>query len=167
MNENEHITKENFIAFQYELMNASEKIEFLEHISNCNHCADQFAAMMSEDIIAAPRDMKANILKATKRPDVMLAARARETSKKMQLLLYSLKVCTATVCALLLLALYMNNPLATDAIQPDDTITSQTTDAPGDDASLANAIKMGIDTINDNFLKFSKTIMNTEVFNHD
>ena len=162
MNENEHISREDFVLFQNGMMNKSDKENFLRHISTCNHCAEQFAVMMSEDLITAPRDMKENILRATKRPDVQLAAKARETSKRIQLVIYSLKVCTATACALLLLLFTMNLPN-----MDHNQIASKVAINNKDKFSLTTMIRDGVDKINSSMLDFSNNIMNTEVTNND
>lgn len=162
MNDNEHISKEDFILFQHDMMNQSDKEKFLKHISCCNHCADQFAVMISEDLITAPRDMKANIIKATRRPDVQLAIKARETSKRIQLLIYSLKVCTATACALLLLLFTMNF-----SNMNSFTLKTHISTDHQDRAPLTTMIKDGVDKINNRMLDFSNNIMKTEVTNND
>ncbi len=161
MNENEHISREDFALFQNDRINQSDKENFLKHISSCNHCADQFAVLMSEELITAPRDMKANILKATRRPDVQLAIKARETSKRIQLLIYSLKVGTATVCALLLLLFTMNFSNMDNMHNKLQVVESK------DKFSLTTMIRDGVDQINNSMLEFSNNIMNTEVTNHD
>lgn len=142
------------------MMTNTDKVKFLEHISCCDYCADQFTTLMSENIITAPRDMKATILKATKRPDVQIVAKARETSKKMQLLIYSLKVCTATVCALMLLVLTMNLPSITNTMHPIGNVSTQKVAVKINDQSLTTAIRDGVDNINNNMLEFSNNIMN-------
>ena len=109
MSELKHISKTDFEAFQCDSMKHDQKVIFLEHVSSCDYCADQFATMMSEVMLEAPKDLKANIIKATKRPEVQLVKTARETSKRMQLFIYSLKVGTATALALLLLMFTMNS----------------------------------------------------------
>jgi hypothetical protein len=84
----------------------------------------------------------------------------------MQLFLYSLKVCTATVCALLLLVLTMNFSTVTNTFYPSGKLSVQTINNTKD-ISLATAIREGVDTINNRMLDFSNTIMNTEVTDHD
>lgn len=167
MSDNPHISKNDFYLFEHNLMHQADKTKFLEHISACDHCADQFAALMSEEIIPAPRDLKANILKAAMRPDIQLAAKARETSKRMQLFLYSLKVGTAIVCALALLLLTMNIPDITAALPiPGKTAAEMPADNENN-KSLSSAIRDGMNNISNSMLDFSNNIMNTEVTDHD
>ncbi|MDD3173227.1 MAG: hypothetical protein PHF63_06155 [Herbinix sp.] len=167
MNEKEHISETDYYIFQHGIMNQTDKVKFLEHICSCNYCADQFATLISSEIIAAPRDMKSNILKATKRPEIQLAVKARETSKRMQLFIYSLKVGTATVCALLLLLLTMNiSHIDTTLNIPENTLSEVQIDKE-DNESLTSTIRDGMDTISNNMLDFSNNIMKTEVTDND
>lgn len=167
MNENNHISDADFILFQQNLMNQTEKVKFLEHINTCDYCAEHFATLMSEDIIIAPRDMKANILKATKRPEVQIAKKAKETSKQMQLFWYSLKVGTATVCALLLLLLTMNISNAPNEFKLPVAVSSGVINDQEDKEPFAAAIRDNMDSISNNILNFTNNIMKTEVTDHD
>lgn len=162
MNENNHISKTDLYTFQHGIMNQKDKEEFLEHICSCDYCADQFAALISEEIIVAPRDMKANILKATKRVDVQLAAKARETSKQMQLFIYGLKVGTATVCALLLLLFTMNfSNISTAFDMPINTSSDTSVETEdNNNISLTAKIRDNMDTISNSMLDFSNNIIN-------
>jgi hypothetical protein len=166
MNENEHISKETFLAFQCDMLKPSEIQKLLEHTCSCDFCADQLTSVISEDILKAPKDMKANILKAARRPEVQIAIKARETTKRMQLLLYSLKVCTATICALLLLLITMNITLAPNTPNTTGVITS--VDKHSDiNKSLTSAIRDGVNKINNRMLDFSNSIINKEVTDYD
>jgi hypothetical protein len=161
-----HISQSEFYAFKHNYMNQKDKEKFLEHICSCDYCADQFAAVMSEEIMEAPRDMKMNILKATKRPEVQLAIMAKETSKKMQLFIYSLKVGAATAVALLLLIFSMNIADLSNSIKPDDTDTGITT-LNDDYVPLTAVIRDNMDTLSNSILDFSNNIMKTEVTDND
>jgi hypothetical protein len=169
MSDKKHLSESEFVAFQNDTMNQKDKLAFLEHISSCTFCSDQFASYMSKDLIPAPRDMKADILKAVNRPEIQLAIRVKETSKKMQLLIYSLKVGTATIVALLLLLLSVN--LTNFAVSPDkwakDANTAETTTETKDNEPLTSVIRDGMDAICNDILDFSNTIMRTEVTNND
>lgn len=167
MSDNLHISKSDFYAFQHDFMNQKEKELFLEHICSCDFCSDQFTALMSEEIIAAPRDMKANILKATMRPDIQLAARVRETSKQMQLLIYSLKVGAATLGALLLLIFSMNYTHFTNAPKVTEDISSDASADEEPKASLTSTIRDSMDNFTDSMLDFSNNIIKTEGSDHD
>ncbi|HHV11125.1 MAG TPA: hypothetical protein GXX75_12680 [Clostridiales bacterium] len=164
MNEHKHLTEAQIYAFRHELMSMEEKELFLGHICTCDYCSGLFAEAMSEEIIAAPRDMKDNILKATKRPEVQLAIRAKQTSKQMQLFLYSLKVGSATILALLLLMLTVNfkeplNMLSSPIPRPpiEHHIPEK------DTQSLTSRIWDNMNEFSNNILNFSNNIMKTEV----
>lgn len=166
MNEITHISKSDFNKFQQDHMNQKEKEIFLEHICSCDYCSDQFAVMMSEVEIEAPKNMKENILRATKRPEVQLAIRVKETSKQMQLFIYSLKVGTATAVALLLLLLTMNtttffNSTNLEKIPNDVSVTTE------DKVPLTAVIRDNMNAFSNSILNFSNNIMNMEVTNND
>jgi hypothetical protein len=163
MNNKPHVTTAELVAFEQETMSKEEKQAFLEHICSCNHCSDQLAAIMAEDIIPAPRDMKENILKATKRPEVQIAIKSREASKRIQLLLYSLKVGTAAVAAIALLLLSMNfqSNLSDAGSFTNIKINKE------DNVSLTDTIRDNMNNISKNMLDFSNNIIKMEVTDHD
>lgn len=173
MNELKHITESELYAFRHELMSQEEKESFLAHICTCDYCSDLFAEAMSEEMITAPRNMKENLLKAAKRPEVQLAVKAKETSKQMQLFLYSLKVGSATVLALLLLLLTVNfngSPALHPSPIPKPTIGQETTapEAAGlDIPSLTSKLRDNMNKISNDLLDFSNNILKTEVKNND
>ncbi len=63
------------------------------------------AEIEKEGLLQAPGNMKEHILDKAGSLPVQTVRRTRELSTNMQLLLYSLKVCTAIACAILLLNL--------------------------------------------------------------
>lgn len=167
MSDNKHISKSEFYEFQKDLLNQTDKIKFLEHICTCDYCADQFAELMSEDIVTAPRNMKENILAASKRPEVQLVVKFKATSKRMQLFIYSLKVGTATICALLLLMLTMNySNVFINSNIIEDTSKNITLDEEAK-PSLASSLRDGMDNFSNTVLDFSNNIMKTEVTDND
>lgn len=167
MNDSNHIPENDFLRFKNNLMKQEEMEKFLEHISGCDYCSDQFASAMSEDIILAPRYLKENTLIATRRPEVQIARRAKETSQRMQLFLYSLKVGTATICALILLLLtisFTDIPAAPIMSEKADTELDIINE---DNDSLTSVIRDNMDNISNNILDFSNKIMKTEVTEYD
>lgn len=163
MNNKPHVTQAELIAFGCDTMSIEEKETFLEHICSCNHCSDQLAAFMAEDLIPAPRDMKENILKATKRPDIQIAVKSREVSKRIQLLLYSLKVGTAAIAAIALLVLSMNfQTILSDAKSFNYSSISRENKTP-----LTDTIRENMNNISKNILDFSNNIINMEVTEND
>ena len=163
MNIKPHVTTNELIAFRQETMTMEENQAFLEHICSCNHCSDQLAAFMSEDLIPAPRDMKENILKATRRPEVQIAIKSREASKRIQLLLYSLKVGTAAVAAIALLLLSMNYQINL----PETGGFTNNKFNKEDNVSLTDTIRDNMNNISKNILDFSNNIIKMEVTDHD
>jgi hypothetical protein len=165
--DNNHISETDLLAFQQDRMNQKAKEKFLEHICSCDYCSEQLATLMTGEMLSAPRDMKTNILNATRRPEVQFAIKAKETSKRMQLLIYSLKVGTATVGALLLLLLTMNfTDFSTASSIPKDITTDEAT-SDEDKVSLTTTIRDNMDKISNSMLDFSNNIMKTEVLNND
>ena len=165
MNDLKHITESELYAFRHELMSQEEKEDFLAHICICNYCSDLFAEAMSEEMITAPKNMKDNLLRAAKRPEVQLAVKARETSKQMQLFLYSLKVGSATVLALLLLLFTVNFnssiPLHSSSIL-NPTVGHEVSaheESEPDTPSLSTRIRDNMNKISSNILDFSNNIM--------
>jgi hypothetical protein len=149
-------------------MNPQEKTLFLEHISTCNYCAEQFAEGMLDESFTAPADMKANILAAVRRPEIQIAKKINETSKQMQLLLYSLKVGAATLGALavLIFAMNFNNNMVNSGPETTD-IPKKSTEDNEDKFSLTLAIRDNMNHLSSNILDFSNTIIKTEVKEDD
>jgi len=167
MIDNNHISETDLLIFKKNIMNQKEKEKFLEHICSCDYCSEQLATLMNGEMISAPRDMKENILKATKRPEIQFAIKAKETSKRMQLLIYSLKVGTATVGALLLLLLTINFTDFTAIPSIPKNITADEAMSDEDKVSLTTKIRDNMDKISNSMLDFSNNIMKTEVTNND
>lgn len=160
MNENKHISKEELLAFHHDRMMQDEKEKFLEHICSCDFCSGLLAESMEKELVKAPHDLKANLLREVLRPDIRLAVKVKETSKRMQLFLYSLKVGTATAGALLILLLTIryNNNLSSDAGEIKDNPKKAVTSA-----SLTITIRENMNSLSSNLLDFSNKIMKTEV----
>ena len=168
MSDTSHIPQSDLYAFKHDLLTQKDAEAFLEHICTCNYCADQFASMMSEDLMEAPKEMKENILRATRRPEVQLEVRLKKTSRRMQLFLYSLKVTAATAAALLILIFTMRyTDMTPDLTKPDHIITSAVEAKQGNYVPITAVIRDNLDTLNKSILNFSNNIMNMEVINND
>jgi hypothetical protein len=158
-----HVSQEEFTAFSKDSMTAKEQEAFLEHLCSCNYCSDQLAAFMAEEIIPAPRDMKENILKATKRPEVQIAIKSREASKRLQLFFYSVKVGTAAVAAIALLLMSMN--FSSTLSNPENYRPVKLS---GEDRiSITDTIRDKMNNISKNMLDFSNNIIKMEVTDYD
>ncbi len=162
MNDKLHISYEKFDLFIQGHMDQNETNAFLEHVGACNYCADQLEVHMSSDMLPAPRNFKENLLTATKRPEIQLARRAQETSKRMQLLFYGLKVGTAAAGALLLLFLTMNFS-AMDELHKEQTTVRWNEK----NFSLTSTLRDNMYKMSDNMLNFSNNIINMEVIKND
>lgn len=162
MNDKLHISEDEFDLFIQGNMDQTQTIAFLEHIGACNFCADQLEAHMTLDMLPAPRSFKDNLLTATKRPEIQLARRAQETSKRMQLLFYSLKVGTAAAGALLLLFLTMNFTNMDGLPKEQNSVKWNEKNF-----SLTDTLRDNMYKMSDNMLEFSNDIINMEVIKND
>lgn len=155
MNENVHINEKDLHAFKNDMMSPEERIAFLEHIGSCIYCSEIFADFMSTDLVEAPKDMKANILNEVSH-EKLIKYKIKETSRRMQLFIYSLKVGTAACLALLMLFLTMSWLNA--GINPDKYF-DRANKKIQQKTSIAATIKNSMDAICDDMLKFSNKII--------
>ncbi len=110
-----HISRDIFCDWQTGKMKESEETAFLGHIGACTFCAEQFGKWMEEGfypnleeepiLIEPPRYLKEEILNRAYQMDVKAAVKLKETSRKVQLLMYSLKVGLAVAASLFLLVI--------------------------------------------------------------
>ncbi|HKL99861.1 MAG TPA: hypothetical protein VJZ06_08140 [Mobilitalea sp.] len=163
MKEHTHISEEKIIAFQLNILTPEDTEEFLTHICSCDFCSGLFAESFTKDMVSAPPDMKENILNAVKSPRIQIVQKAKDASKQMQLLLYSLKVGTATLGALLLLLLTLNfgNGQTAESVRPPESAIKISTSS-----SFTNNLRDNMDALSNSLSKFSNIIMNTEVNNN-
>lgn len=133
-----HINKDLFCDWQAGRMKQPEEERFLGHIGVCTFCAEQFGNWMEEGIleITVPKEpgsdneltsytecssqsehpllseppsyLKEEILHRTRQMDVQATLHLKETSQKMQLVLYSLKVGLAVMASIFLLMVTAN-----------------------------------------------------------
>lgn len=104
----EHITKEMFQNWQRGKMSSQEEEEFLSHTGICTFCAEQFGNWMEDDLMEPPAYLKEEIVKRTRQIDVQTVVKVKRTTKRMQLMLYSLKVGFAVVASIFLLTITTN-----------------------------------------------------------
>ncbi len=169
MNDRQHIAEETYLDFVQDKLNPDDTLEFLAHISSCNHCADRLDTYLSAATLPAPRDFKEKVLTATRRPEVKLAMKARESSKKMQLLFYSLKVGTATIAALIMLILTMNaaSPLDSGISRPETQETHESIFSSEDHYSFTDRLRDNMYKLSDSMKDFSNNIIHMEVTKND
>lgn len=127
-----HINPELFCDWQAGRMRQHEEEKFLGHIGICMFCAQQFGDWMEKGIteqeVSAeltqyrqntaqwnspllsepPAYLKEEILRRSRQMDVQAAVHIRETSQKVQLLMYSLKVGLAVMASIFLLMVTSN-----------------------------------------------------------
>jgi len=125
-----HITPGLFCNWQAGRMGQNEEEKFLEHIGTCTFCAQQFGDWMergitepetSAGLIQSPEDarrppllseppayLREEILRRSRQIDVQAGMRIKETSHRIQLLMYSLKVGAAVMASIFLLMVTSN-----------------------------------------------------------
>lgn len=126
-----HITKDLFCDWQAGRMKPPQEGQFLGHIGICTYCAGRFGDWMEQGLAAPPETgleepparyppvqspllaeppayLKEEILRRTRQMDVQAAVCVKETSRRMQLILYSLKVSVAVMASIFLLAVTAN-----------------------------------------------------------
>lgn len=104
----EHITKEMFQNWQRGKMSSQEEEEFLSHTGICTFCAEQFGNWMENALLEPPAYLKEEIIKRTKQIDVQTVVKVRRTTKRMQLMVYSVKVGFAVAASIFLLTITTN-----------------------------------------------------------
>ncbi|MGN0336783.1 MAG: hypothetical protein ACI4EE_04750 [Lachnospiraceae bacterium] len=103
---NIHLTEHDFEAWEQGILSGTQAEAFLTHTANCPHCGDAWFAYMSRHTEALPEPptyLAQEITERVHQPDVVIAQKAHTTSKKVQLLLYSLKVGVALAASIYML----------------------------------------------------------------
>ena len=100
---NIHLTDHDFEAWEQGVLSDTQMEAFLTHTANCPHCGDAWFVYMSrhtETLPEPPAYLAEEITERVHEPDVVIAQKAHTTSKKVQLLLYSLKVGVALAASI-------------------------------------------------------------------
>ena len=103
---NIHLTDHDFEAWEQGVLSDTQMEAFLTHTANCPHCGDAWFVYMSrhtETLPEPPAYLAQEITERVHQPDVVIAQKAHTTSKKVQLLLYSLKVGVALAASIYML----------------------------------------------------------------
>ncbi|MBO5153903.1 MAG: hypothetical protein J6C00_06060 [Eubacterium sp.] len=103
---NVHLTEHDFEAWEQGILSGTQAEAFLTHTASCPHCGDAWFAYMSRHTEALPEPpayLAQEITERVHQPDVVIAQKAHTTSKKVQLLLYSLKVGVALAASIYML----------------------------------------------------------------
>ena len=99
-----HIEKIQLQKFQQNQLDTDEYLTVLEHVATCTFCANALADVeMEHAAIEAPKNLKDQIMVRAKQPDVVISAKVKQTSRKMQMLVYGARTVTAVIIALFLL----------------------------------------------------------------
>ncbi|GFI31569.1 MAG: hypothetical protein HFH50_07870 [Lachnospiraceae bacterium] len=127
-----HISRDLFCDWQEGRLKGREETDFFTHIGACTFCAEQFGNWMEEGLLEEagrelfsgkeaepekkepvfleepPRYLKEEILNRTRQLDVQASVKLKETSRQVQLMIYSLKVGLAVAASIFLLTLTSN-----------------------------------------------------------
>ncbi len=98
-----HLTESDFKQWEQGTLSPTQVDSFLTHTANCPHCGDAWMAYMehhSEALEQPPAYLEEEIVERVHEPDVVIAQKAHTTSKRVQLLLYSLKVGVALAASI-------------------------------------------------------------------
>ena len=136
-----HLTEETLTMLKFDILGDEEMIVILEHISDCQMCAGEFADSFKEDELAeAPLGFQEK---------VQIKIKSKRQSK-IQFRFYCVKVAVAASVALVLVFSNGLNSLvntATNHVRPLDSRI--------------------VDSVNVNLNNFSEKIIKLEVFNND
>lgn len=100
-----HVTEEWLSDWAGGQLSESEQQQMLRHLESCDHCAEQLAEFLEKDLASPPAYLQEEILERSRSLKVQTAKTVYQTSKRMQLLLYSLKVGFAVATSLFLLSI--------------------------------------------------------------
>lgn len=128
-----HISRDLFCDWQEGKLKEPEETDFFTHIGACTFCAERFGSWMEEgfpeyedsELISdgkpeecrkfaqsmqeePPRYLKEEILNRTRQLDVQASVKLKETSRQVQLMIYSLKVGLAVAASIFLLTITAN-----------------------------------------------------------
>lgn len=98
-----HLTEADFERWDQGVLTPAQTESFLAHTANCAYCGDAWLVHMSrtpELLKEPPAYLADEILQRVHQPDVVIAQKARTTSKRMRLFLYSLKVSMALAASI-------------------------------------------------------------------
>lgn len=136
-----HLTEETLTALKFDILQDEELIDLLEHISDCQKCADAFADSFKDDELAeAPLGFQEK---------VQIKIKGKKKSN-IQFSFYCVKVAVAASIALMMV---FSNGL-------NSLVNSKKNYVRPPDLSI-------LDSVNANLNDFSEKIVKLEVFNND
>ena len=96
--------KTNMVHLAEDTFSENLTEDMLNHIASCDYCAERFADYTQKHMLLnAPQDMAESILKRSRQLDVQVIAKSNEASKRLLLILYSLKVGAAALAAIMMM----------------------------------------------------------------
>lgn len=100
--ETRHIREEMWIALENDTILPEQYMQILEHTCQCTGCADRLATVMNPTL--PPSYLEEQILERVSQVDIQAAVTVKQTTRKMQLILYSLRVGAAVLASIFILA---------------------------------------------------------------
>ncbi len=140
-----HITRDLFCDWQEGKLKEPEEMELFTHIGACTFCAERFGNWMEGIFEEPPGYLKEEILNRAHQIDVQASVKLKETSRQVQLMLYSLKVGFAVAASIFLLAV-TTNVQNMDPQQPKEQKTEQMQEQRGareQEESIVNKLRRG------------------------
>lgn len=125
-----HLTEEDFRKWNLGEMTPEEMEYFLSHTASCDTCADNWMIFMAqaepETLPEPPAYLEEEIISRSRQPDMMVVQKLNRTSRQIQLLSYSLKVCTAVALSIVMLfSINLTNSKIASVTEPPQTIGTQ------------------------------------------
>ena len=105
MMKQEHLTTEKILALKEGMLSKEDVILTLEHLGECEQCADQFAESYHEtELLELPVSFKADIFSSIDRERISYTTKKKENqNRKREFYFYSFKVSIAACVTLVLL----------------------------------------------------------------
>lgn len=105
-----HITEEMWIAFEQDTMEPELLMQVFAHTASCTYCAGRLAQVLeaAEEGTEPPAYLPEQIFERVKQLDVQAVSVVKQTSKRLRLLLYGMKVGAAVAFSILLLVVTAN-----------------------------------------------------------
>lgn len=100
---NGHVTEEWLKDWESGRLDETEQRQMQRHLGSCDFCAERFAEFLEKDLMEPPAYLREEILERSRGLEVQTVRTFCHASKRMRLLLYSMKVGLAVATSLFLL----------------------------------------------------------------
>lgn len=158
-NMRKHLTEDDFRKWDSGSMSPEEMEYFLSHTASCDTCADSWMTFMAqaetETLLEPPVYLEEEIISRSRQPDLLIAQKINRTSRQIQLLTYSLKVCTAVALSIIMLFSINLTSLKTATLPEPSPITEEQQDITGH-------LRNGAQTITESLQNFTKSVFQFE-----